>query len=420
MHLSLTVWFITLFFLILVAAFFAGSEIGMMALNRYRLHHLVKKKHRKAMLVNKMLAQPERLLSLILIGSTLANILSSMVATLIGQHIYGNLGVFIAEVILTIIILIFAEMLPKTLAAIYPQTLAFLFVRTLFVLQKIFSPLVILISSCAYGLLRILGVRLDKAQKEALTSEELRSVVHEAGGLLPIEHKTMVMSLLDLEQSTVEDIMILKNDIVGIDIDEPWNDLLAKLENMQHTRLPVYRSSLDNMVGMVHLRSVLNVVLEDKLNKVNLLTMTETPYFVPMSTKLNRQILNFRKMKRRSALVVNEYGDIQGLITLEDILEEIIGEFTTDIATLSKDIMPQADGSVIIDASITIRSLERLMCWQLPLLGPRTLSGIIIEYLGDIPSSECCLKLGDYYIEILKVGDNTIKNVRMWTPTSSH
>lgn len=411
---SITILLFILLGLILIAAFFAGSEIGMMALNRYRLRHLVKKKHKKAVLVNKMLSQPERLLSLILIGSTLANITASMVATLIGQRLGGSFGVLLAEVLLTIVILIFAEMIPKTLAAIYPQTIAFLCVNFLRGLQVLFSPLVYITSQCSYGLLRLFGMRLDKSQKETLTSEELRSVVHEAGGLLPVEHKTMVMSLLDLEQATVEDIMVLKSDIVGIDIDEPWADVLDKLENLQHTRLPVYRSSLDNMVGIIHLRTVLNAVLDGELSKEMILDLMDEPYFVPLSTKLNTQIINFRKIKRRSAFVVNEYGDLQGLITLEDILEEIVGEFTTDISALSKDIMPQADDSVIIDASITVRYIERVLGWQLPALGPKTLSGVIIEHLGDIPSSECCLRLGNYYIEILKIGDNTIKNVRMW------
>ena len=246
-----------------------------------------------------------------------------------------------------------------------------------------------------------------------MTGEELRSVVHEAGGLLPIEHKSMLISLLDLEQACVEDIMVPTAEIIGIDLDQPWHKVLEQLETTQHTRLPLFRGSIDNLIGMIHLRNVLNLALEDRLDIDNLLKIAEAPYYIPEATCLNVQILNFQKMKRRSCFVVDEYGDLQGLVTMEDILEEIVGEFTTDIAALSKDITLQNDGSVIVDASITLRNLNRLLNWQLPLLGPRTLSGLIIEYLGYIPPADCCLRIDGYQIEVLKVGDNMIRSVRM-------
>jgi Mg2+/Co2+ transporter CorB len=307
--------------------------------------------------------------------------------------------------------LVFSEMTPKTLAALYPQQVAFACSLPLTVLQLIFLPLVRLVSWIANGILRTLGVSLDKAHREALTGEELRSVVHEAGGMLPIEHKSMLISLLDLEQAKVEDIMVPKSDIIGIDLEQPWHKLLEQLETAQHTRVPLYRNTIDNLVGMVHLRSVLNLLLEDQLDMDGLLKIADPPYFIPEATSLNIQILNFRKMKRRSCFVVDEYGDLQGLVTMEDILEEIVGEFTTDIAALSKDISPQSNGSYIVDASITLRNLNRLLNWQLPNLGPRTLSGLIIEYLGYIPSAESCLRIKNYQIEVLKVGENTIKSV---------
>ena len=241
----------------------------------------------------------------------------------------------------------------------------------------------------------------------------MRSVVHEAGSLLPIEHKSMLISLLDLEQARVEDIMVPKAEIVGIDLEQPWHELLVQLEMAQHTRLPLYRDSVDNLVGMIHLRNVLNLSLEERLDIHSLLSIAEAPYFIPEGTSLNIQILNFQKMKRRSCFVVDEYGDLQGLVTMEDILEEVVGEFTTDIADLSKDITPQEDGGVIVDASITLRNLNRMLNWSLPLIGPRTLSGLIIEYLGYIPPAECCLIIENYQIEVLKVSDNTIKSVHM-------
>ena len=412
-QISISTLLCILLMLILFSAFFSGAEIGMMSLNRYRLRHLVKKNNKQAVRVHKLLAHPDRLLSVVLIGNTLANIVASTVATLIGQRLYGDAGVAVATALLTLVVLVFSEMTPKTLAAMHPQQVAFSCSLPLMILQIIFAPLVNVISWIAKGILRMLGVSFDQVQKDALSGEELRLVVHEAGSLLPIEHKSMLISLLDLEQARVEDIMVPKADIVGIDLKQPWHELLVQLEMAQHTRLPLYRDTIDNLVGMIHLRSVLNLALEERLDMDGLLKIAEAPYYIPEGTSLNVQILNFQKMKRRSCFVVDEYGDLQGLVTMEDILEEVVGEFTTDIADLSKDITPQDDGSVIVDASITLRNLNRLLNWQLPSIGPRTLSGLIIEYLGYIPPAECCLKIENYQIEVLKVSDNTIKSVNM-------
>lgn len=413
MHLSITMLLCILVFLILFSGFFSGAEIGMMSINRYRLRHLVKKNDKQAIRVNRLLAHPDRLLSVVLIGNTLANIVASTIATLIGQQLYGDVGVALATALLTLLVLVFAEMTPKTFAAIHPQKVAFACSLPLMIMQLIFLPLVRVISWTANSILRLFGVSYEHVQKDTLSGEELRSVVHEAGSLLPIEHKSMLLSLLDLEQARVEDIMVPKADIVGIDLEQPWHELLVQFEMSQHTRLPLYRNTIDNLVGMIHLRNVLNLALEERLNIHNLLKIAEPPYYIPEGTSLNVQILNFQKMKRRSCFVVDEYGDLQGLVTMEDILEEIVGEFTTDIAALSKDITPENDGSVIVDASITLRNLNRLLNWHLPLIGPRTLSGLIIEHLGYIPPSDCCLMIENYQIEVLKVSDNTIKSVRM-------
>ncbi|HHF7367609.1 TPA: HlyC/CorC family transporter [Legionella bozemanae] len=410
----LSTLFIILLFLILLAAFFAATEIGMMSINRYKLKHLVKKENKQATRVNQILSRPDRLLSVVLIGNTLANILASTIATLIGQHIYGDAGIAIATALLTLIILVFAEMIPKTFAAIYPQHVAFATSLPLQILQLIFAPVVYLCVSMSNGVLRLFRVSIDKIQKESLTGEELRSVVHEAGGLLPVEHKSMLISLLDLEQATVEDIMIPKSDIVGIDIEEPWAEILYQLETAKHTRLPLYRDSIDDLVGMIHVRDVLNLAIENELDLNSLLKAADEPYYIPEATSLNIQILNFRKMKKRSSFVVDEYGNIQGLVTMEDILEEIVGEFTTDVAALSRDIIPQSDGSVIVDAGLTLRHLNRLMGWNLPMIGPKTLSGLIVEHLGYIPPAESCLTIENYRMEILKVGDNTIKSIKVF------
>lgn len=412
MHLSENILFALVIALVLIAAFFSAAEIGVMSLNRYRLRHMVKQKNKAAIRVHQLLTHPDRLLSIILIGNTICNIVASMAVTLIGQERYGDTGAVIASVLLTVVILIFSEMTPKTYAALHPQRVAFLCSFPLLILQWLFSPLVFIISWVANFLIGRRRGSMD-LHRDALSGEELRLVVHEAGSLLPIEHKGMLLSLLDLEQARVEDIMVPKSEIVGIDLDQPWHKITEQLETSQHTRLPLYRGSIDQLEGVIHVRSVLNLVLDGRLDLDNLIKIAETPYYIPEATSLNVQILNFQKMKRRSCFVVNEYGDLQGLVTMEDILEEVVGEFTTDIADMSKDIVPQLDGSFIVDGSITLWNLSRMLDWKLPALGPRTLSGLIIEFLGYIPPAECCLKIGNYRIEILKIGDNMIRSVSM-------
>lgn len=413
MAIHLSALLLILFILIIVAAFFAAAEIGMMSINRYKLKHLVKKNNKQAIRVNSILSRPDLLLSVVLIGNTFANILASMIATLIGQRIYGDIGVIAATVILTFIVLVFSEMVPKTFAAIYSQKVAFYSSFPLKYLLIIFSPLIWIITLISNSILKVFKISMDKEQKEALTGEELRSVVHESGSLLPVEHKSMLISLLDLESATVEDIMIPKSDVVGIDLEQPWNKILEDLETAQHTRLPLYKDNIDGIIGMIHVRDILNLSLEDKLNMETLLKAADKPYFTPEATALNTQLLNFKKMKRRSSLVVDEYGDILGLITMEDILEEIVGEFTTDIMALGRDVVYQEDGSIIIDASLTLRHLHRLIGWKFPMIGPKTLSGLIIEHLGYIPPADSCLTIAMYNIEILKVSDNTIKSVKI-------
>lgn len=410
---SLTTLFLILIFLLILSAFFSAAEIGTLSLNRYRLRHLVKHQNKQAIRVNQLLKHPERLLSIILIGNTMANIIASTLATLIGQHLYGDYGVAAATILLTFIILVFSEMTPKTLAALNPQPVAFACSLPLKILQVLLAPLITITSFMSRALLKMCGVSIDNTRQEALTSDELRSVVNEAESLLPLEHKSMILSLLDLERATVEDIMIPKSLVTGINLEQPWQQILEQLKTTQHTRLPLYKENIDNLTGMIHLRDVLNLALSDELDMQHLLGIADAPYFIPEATPLNVQIVNFKKMKKRSAFVVDEYGNLQGLITMEDILEEIVGEFTTDIAALSRDIMPQEDDWIIVDASITLRQFERLTGWYLPVLGPKTLSGLIIEYLGYIPPAECCLTLDNYRLEIMKVTDNLIKSVRM-------
>lgn len=417
-HASIGTLSLILLSLIVLSGFFSGSEIGMMALNRYRLKHLVKKKNRTAIRVQKLLNRTDRLLGIILIGNTAANIFATAIATIIAVRLWGDVGIAIVTAALTFIILIFAEIAPKTLAARHPQGFAFFASIPLSILLQILYPLVWVSNTCANGVLRIFGVKSNHQATEHLSAEELRTVVHEASGLIPDEHRTMLLSLMDLEKVTVDDIMVPQNEISGIDLNDDWNEILEQIINSQHTRVPVFTDSIDKVVGMVHLRKVLSLIADDDLDKEVLKEIADEIYFIPEGTLLNRQLLNFREAKVRSGLVVDEYGDIKGLVTLEDILEEVIGEFTTDFAALSKDIHPQPDGSYLVDGTVTIRDLNRGIGSKFPTSGPKTLGGLILEYIEQIPPVGTCMKYSEYIFEVVKLQDNMIKTVRV-TPLSA-
>ncbi len=389
----------------------------MMSINRYRLKHLVKGDHGAAKLVANLLKRPDRLIGVILIGNNLVNILATMVATIIAVRLWGEYGELVLPIPLTIMFLLFAEVTPKTLAAVHPERIAFPASYVLTPLLKLLSPLVLLVNFLSNNLLRIFGVNASDERDDHLSSEELRTVVIEAGGMIPKRHQKMLLSILDLEHATVEDIMVPKNEIIGVDLEEDLDDILNQLRNSQHTRLPVYVESIDNVKGMLHARHIANLMSrdQDEINKDAILEMMTPVYFVPEGTALNTQLLKFQRKKQRVGLVVDEYGDIQGLVTIEDILEEIVGEFTTDFAsTTSKDIHPQDDGSYMVDGTVTIRDLNRTLKLNLPTDGPKTLSGLIVEYLETIPQPGTGLKLGDHPMEILQIKDNLIKSVKLW------
>lgn len=403
-----------LIFLIVMVVFFSLAETAMLSINRYRLRHLVRKNHPSAKYVQQLLESPDRLLGVILLGATFMNIASASVSTVLAIHLYGQGALMTETFVLTFVVLILGEVAPKTLAALYPQQIAFVIVWPLRILLKVLYPLVWLVNLCANSILRLFGVHLKKNQVEHLSREELMSVLHESGGRIPTDYQIMLLKVLDLEKATVEDIMIPRNEILGIDLNEDWDEILEQLTNSQHTRLLLYKDSLDDVVGIIHLRKALNLLANEKLNKATLLEAAEPLYFIPESTSLNVQLINFRREKCRSGLVVNEYGDIQGLVTLEDILEEIVGEFTTDVAAMtSKDIHPQADGSYLVDGSMNIRDLNRILDCNFSTKGPRTLSGLITEYLEMIPPPNTALRLNDYPMEVMQIKDNMIKTVRI-------
>ncbi len=341
--------------LIVISGYFSGSETGMMALNRYRLKHLANTGHKGAKRVENLLSRPDRLIGLILIGNNLVNILASAIATILGMRLYGDLGVAIATGALTMVILVFAEVTPKTLAALYPERVSYASSVVLTVLMKVLSPLVVFVNFITNGFIRILGIKAGHGDEDHLSSDELRTVVNEAGGLIPRRHQDMLISILDLEHVTVNDIMVPRNEITGIDINDDWKSISRQLTHSPHGRIVLYRDQIDEVVGMLRLRESYRLMLEkNEFTKETLLRAADEVYFIPEGTPLNVQLLKFQRNKERIGLIVDEYGDIIGLITLEDILEEIVGEFTTSIApSLSEEISPQNDGSFLIEAAPT-------------------------------------------------------------------
>lgn len=399
--------------LIIASAFFSGSETGMVAINRYRLRHLARHGHRGARRVEKLLSRTDRLLGVILIGNNFVNNYAATIAALLALAWFGNTGAAVAPIVFTIIMLIFAEVTPKTFAARKPESVAYPASLLLKPLLVLFAPLVWAVSGLSNGLLRLLGVREQPAGTDDLSPEELRTVVNEAGGLIPKRHQKMLLNILDLEKVTVEDIMIPRSEIIGIDIDADLNDILNLMRTSQHTRLPIYRSDPNNIIGILHLRKVSRLLMRPEVNKAELLQFSVEPYFVPEGTPLHKQLINFQNARRRQGVVVDEYGDVLGLITLEDILEEIVGEFTTDLAASSQDILLQEDGSYMVDGTAHLREINRSLHWSLPTDGPKTLNGLILEHLQNIPESSTSLRIEDYLIEVMQVKDNMVKTARL-------
>ena len=404
---------LALLVLIALSACCSGTETGMMALNRYRLRHLARHRHRGAVRAKALLERPDRLIGLILLGNNLVNFLAVSVATVIAIRLLGDFGLALVPFVLTPIILIFAEVAPKTLAALHPERIAFPAAYVLGPLMKLLLPVVVAINWLANGVLRCFNVRADDVDSQQLSTDELRTVVNEAALMIPRRHQQMLVSILDLENVTVDDIMVPRGEVNGIDLDEPMDSIMESLVHSMHTRLPVYRGDIDNVVGMFHLRKFTRLWEYDKLTPEQLTENAEEPYFVPAGTPLHTQLRNFQLRKERIGLVVDEYGDVEGLVTLEDLLEEIVGEFTSESDVLNTDVHPQPDGTYLIDGTANIRDLNRIMGWELPVGGPKTLNGLVIEYLETIPEAGTSLLVAGYPVEIVQSTGNAIKTARI-------
>lgn len=401
--------------MIVISAFFASTETALMSINRYRLRHKALSGNRSAKLAERLLAKPDRLIGVILLGNTFANFSAATLTALMALRLYGESGVVIATSIASILMFVCGDLAPKTFGALHPERLALVSVWVYLVLDWVLYPVVWCANFASNAILRAFGVSAQQVSNHSLSSDELRTVVAEAGGVIPQDHQRMLVSILDLGKTTVEDIMIPRNDIAAINADDDWDDILEQLRSSAHTRLPVYEETLDNIIGILHLKSVAQRLAHGGLDKDGLIALARSrePFFVPAGTSLNTQLLNFQRNRRRIAIVVSEYGDVQGLVTLEDLLEEIVGEFTTDPATLHRDIHQEPNGSFVVSGSINVRTLNRTLGWTLPTDGPRTLNGLIFEHLESIPESGTSLKLGAYKVEILQMADNVVKMARL-------
>ena len=411
----LQVLFIALGILLVLSAFFSSSETSMLSLNRYRLRHLVNNNHKGAKRASDLLERPDRLLGVILIGNNLVNIYATILVGAIGMRLYGQAGVAIGGMILTFIVLVFAEVTPKTMAAAYPEKIAFPASFLLKPLLFILYPGVIFVNSISNTLVRLAGIDPEaKNGGEHLRPEELRTVVDEAGDLIPDQHQGMLLNVLDLEKTTVEDIMIPRNEIVGIDLERDISENLELIRTTDFTRLPVYAGDINNVVGVLHMRKAARFLRGGDENVIerHIREHMSPPYFVPESTPLHVQLMNFQKEKRRLAIVVDEYGEVQGAATLVDLLEEIVGEFSTDGGdNATEDINDIGDGWFHIVASASIRDINKQLNWSLPTDGPKTLNGLVFEYLEMIPEGLCSFELGNYRFEIKNIGENMIEAV---------
>ena len=384
----------------------------MMSLNRYRLKHLQINNHKGAKRAGKLLDRPDRLIGLILIGNNLVNIFASAIATVIAIRLWGDAGIFIATAALTLVILIFAEITPKTIAALHPERVAFPASLILLPLLKILYPLVALVNGVTNGLLRLLGFDPEKQNDENVSSDELRTIVTEAGQLIPTRHRGMLLNILDLEQVSVDDIMVPRNEVYGIDLDDGDDDILRCIQTSSHTRLPVWREDINNIAGVLHMRNISRVIDKQGLDRAALEREMEKPYFIPEGTPLHTQLMNFQQQKKPLAVVVDEYGEVLGLVALEDILEEIVGEFTSNLADTADSIFPQRDGSFIIAGTANIREINKSLEWELPTDGPKTLSGLLLEYLEGFPDANAGMAIGDYRLEILELEGNVVQAVK--------
>ncbi len=403
-----------LVFLIMLSAFFSMAETSFMSINRYRLRHKARMKKKYAVRLLQLLRRPDRLLGAILIGNTVANMLTSAIATLIAVQYFGDKGAFFSALIMTFMVLIFAEIAPKTLAALYADAVARWLTYPIYYAMRILHPLVVGANAISNSLLRLMRVPVNSHTVEPLSREEFRSVVHDTTGKISRQYQNMLLGILDLSHLTVDDVMVPSHEIVAIDMDQPWDVIKDLLKNNAHDAMPFYRQHVNHVMGVLYARDMQHLLLENiELTKDVVLRTLSEPYFVPEGTPLNVQLDYFQQNQGKPAFVVDEYGEIQGMLTLNDILEEIVGDFTSSMAN-GRRAEKQEDGSYLVDGAHTVREFNRMSGWELPHTGPRTINGLIVEHLESLPTPNTAVLIADYPIEIMQVKDKRVKLARIF------
>jgi Mg2+/Co2+ transporter CorB len=407
--------------LLLISGFFSIAETSLMSLNRYRLRHLVKEGHRGARLASALLAKTDKLLGVILLCNNFANAASATLVTVIVVELFGEgeWALMLGTLAVTFAILVFSEISPKVIAAAHPEKIGIFCSYILYPLLKVLYPVVWFVNLFVGALLRILGVRVNfEESTQSLTMEELRSIVTDAGHFLPKKHRAILLNLFDLEKISVDDVMTAHTLVESIDFDSPLDDILQHISSSHHTRLPVRQGEQEEIIGILHVRKIISQLRSlhqgSDLNKEALLEVMSDPYFIPSGTPLFTQIQQFQENQQRIALVVDEYGEFKGLVTLEDILEEVIGDFTTQSPSRLGSYRQEKDGSWLVDGSSTLRDLNKKLNLHLPVDGPRTLNGLILEHFEDIPESNTSFKVGTHVIEIVQTQDRVVKSVKIF------
>ena len=402
----------SIIFLLFISAFFSGVETAMMSLNRYRLKHLVKENNKGAIRADKLLKRPDRLLGVILIGNNFVNILAASLTTVLCLNLFGDSGVVIGSIVLTLFILVFAEITPKTFAALNSEKVALPASLILKYLQKILRPLVLFVNFFSNFFMRLLGTK-ETTINEDLSPEELKSVLENSGDLIPKKYQDMLISVLELDKVTVDEVMTQRSEVIGIDINQAVENILSNLQNNQKDFLPVYDESLDNLRGVIDLYGITSFLSNEDKSIESLIESLDEAYFIPENTPLSTQLFNFQKNKKTVAVVIDEYGSVKGIVTIKDVLEEIVGDLATDIDKETVEIMEQKDGSYLIDASIPLRELNKKLNWQLPVNGAKTLNGLIIDQIETIPEKNIKIKIENYSVETVLIRNNMIKIARV-------
>lgn len=419
-NIPISVQLVALFVLLLISGFFSIAETSLMSLNRYRLRHLVKEGHRGARLASALLTQTDKLLGVILLCNNFANAASATLVTVIIVELFGE-GEWVlmfGTLAVTFAILVFSEISPKVIAAAYPERLGIACSYVLYPLLKLLYPMVWFINLFVEGLLKILRVKVNFSETtQNLTMDELRSIVTDAGHFLPKKHKAILLNLFELEKITVDDVMTAHTQVEAIDFDAELDDILMRISNSHHTRLPVRQGDHEEIVGILHVRKILNYLRlngHSEISKDDMKEILSEPYFIPSGTPLYTQIQQFQENQERIALVVDEYGEFRGLLTLEDILEEVIGDFTTQSPSRIGSYRQEEDGSWIVDGGSNLRDLNKKLGLSFPLDGPRTLNGLVLEHFEDIPEPGTGFRIGEHTLEVLQTQDRVVKSVRIF------